>query len=353
MKKFRVLLLTFVVAVTMMASSLSVFAVQGNASKASATVPTLTKEVTLAEGVTMPATTFEFTAEPAENADGVDTPDTPEGAPTSFVTTVNGARTVGDGAAKTFTGALNVPDTWAVGEYTYKIKETAPTKTTDASGWTKIDTAEYYLHVYAKNDGSVLYSITKTNEVGAEKVPDAEFKFSNEYQNNDGELTVSKTVDNPEYVPADTDYSFTITFTENGSAKVPATITGKIGEGESAKTVTVTNGSGTFKLKKDESVKFTDLPVGLKYQVVEAKPSHASYKETSITVNGTAVAGGEERDTGVNKITETANTAAYTNVYDEVTITGVIMNVLPFVMMIAIAGAAAMYVVSRRRKMAR
>lgn len=59
-------------------------------------------------------------------------------------------------------------------------------------------------------------------------------------------------------------------------------------------------------------------------------------------------------DTGDKKITETPNSAAYTNVYDEVTITGVIMNVLPFVMMIAIAGAAAaMYVVSRRRKMAR
>jgi hypothetical protein len=350
MKKFRVLLLTFVVAVTMMAGSLSVFAVQGDTSKASATVPTLTKEVTLAEGVTMPLTAFEFTATLTSNADQVDTP---AGAPQSFVTTVSGAQTVGDGNAKTFTGALNVPDTWAVGEYTYEITETAPTQTTGKTGWTKIDTAKYYLHVYAKNDNTVLYSITKTNAVNAEKVPDAEFKFSNEYENNNGELTVSKTVDHPEYVPADTEYEFTITFTENGSAKVPATITGKIGEGESAKTVTVTNGSGTFKLKKDESVKFTDLPVGLKYQVVEEEPSHASYKETSITVNGTAVDGGG-RDTGVNKITETANTAAYTNVYDEVTITGVIMNVLPFVMMIAIAGAAAaMYVVSRRRKMAR
>ena len=343
MKKFRVLLLTFVVAVTMMASSLSVFAVQGNASEASATVPTLTKEVTIAEGVTMPETAFEFTAELTTNADNVDTP---AGATQSFVTTVSGAETVGTGTALTFTGALNVPTTWAVGEYTYEITETAPTQTAEATGWTTIDTAKYYLHVYAKNDNTVLYSITKTNEVGAEKVPDEEFKFSNEYENNDGELTVSKAVTNPEYVPADTEYTFTLTFTTNGSAAAPDSVTGTKG----TETITVSNG-GTFTLKNNESIKFENLPVGVQYQVVETAPTHASYKETSIVVDGTNVSG---LDTGAKKITETANSAAYTNVYAEVTITGVIMNVLPFVMMIAIGGAAAaMYVVSRRRKMAR
>ena len=110
----------------------------------------------------------------------------------------------------------------------------------------------------------------------------------------------------------------------------------------------------TFSLAHGEQVEFKNLPIGATYTVSEAGADN--YTATA-TVDGTAQAAGvkgQGTTTTSTLVDADGSTTAVDNEAEDITVTGVIMNILPFVMMIAIGGAAAaMYVASRRRKMAR
>ena len=105
-------------------------------------------------------------------------------------------------------------------------------------------------------------------------------------------------------------------------------------------------------------MKFTGLPVGTKITVTEA--GAANYKASaSVVLNGataTTVAAGKYHedltavDGNKDKLGQNKNTVDVTNTYNHVPTTGIIMNTLPYVLMIALCGAALFGFVAFKRR---
>ncbi|MDR2686530.1 MAG: hypothetical protein LBB75_02165 [Oscillospiraceae bacterium] len=111
----------------------------------------------------------------------------------------------------------------------------------------------------------------------------------------------------------------------------------------------------TFSLKHGQKLVFIDTPVGTSYEVTEINPT--DYKpHYTITTNGTPaaeVAGSLSASlaTGTQWAGEATNKAAYRNERDDITPTGLNLNDLPFIGMIALAfGAVAAVAVAKARK---
>lgn len=110
-------------------------------------------------------------------------------------------------------------------------------------------------------------------------------------------------------------------------------------------------------LKHDQSLVFTDLTVGAEFTVEEAaEPNYvATYMQT--VNNGTPTAGNSNTaenlacKTASALIGEGTNSVAFTNTYRTITPTGVIVNNLPYVMILILAAGSFMaFVVVKSRK---
>lgn len=274
------------------------------------------------------------------------------------------------------------------GKYEYTVKETAsePAITNSEHEKLLMSKAEYKMDVYVvenpvgtfkvdqivvnktKNDkgadegGKVDISGDKTNntfnfvntyvqEAGTgtdPTTPDPDYKKN-------GALKVSKTIDAQGETPSTTDsFSFTakFVFPEGTDA---TTLGGVKGNG---KDVTLTEGAYTFTLKHEENMKFTGLPVGTKITVKET--GAVNYKgSASVVLNGgdaKIVAAGKYHedltavDGNNDKLGQNKNTVDVTNTYNHVPTTGIIMNTLPYVLMIALCGAALFGFVAFKRR---
>ena len=110
----------------------------------------------------------------------------------------------------------------------------------------------------------------------------------------------------------------------------------------------------TFKLKHGQDVKFTGLPVGTKISVTEsATPNYKGSAER--TFNGVAQTKIEatkydEAITVTNTLGQKQNKVAVTNTYNYVPTTGIIMNTLPYVLMVVLCAAALFGFVAFKRK---
>lgn len=300
--------------------------------------PTVNKDVKVAEGLKLPATTFTFTATQVANEDGTTAPAQVK---LNDVTVSYDGETSASDLKKSV--AFDLSGITAPGEYTYEIAETNG----DADHWT-YDSQKYYMQVLVKTDGTKTYTITKQKGDTANK--ENGFDFTNSYNKN-ASLTVTKAVVNPEY-EADADYTFTITFAKGENANEVPDLTQV--EGNTGLTKN-SDGTYTFTLKNKGEITINGIPAGTKYTISEAKPSSKNYKSTKIeqTVNGAdAKVTTEDLATkDAQVIGEGQNVAAYTNTYEKVTPTGIIMSIAPYIALIAIAaGAAALYLASRRRR---
>ena len=148
-------------------------------------------------------------------------------------------------------------------------------------------------------------------------------------------------------------FDFTANF-EFPAGTDAATLGGVKGNGSD---VTLKNGQCTFQLGHNENMKFTGLPVGTKITVTEA--AKANYKGSAkVTINGveqtaiTATKYNEEIKVENKKLGQKKNTVDVTNRYNNVPTTGIIMNTLPYVLMIALCGAALTAFVAFKRKKA-
>ena len=271
-------------------------------------------------------------------------------------------------------------------EYTVKEKESNPVINDSANEKLIMSKAEYKMDIYVvenpvgtfkvdqivvnktKNDkgadegGKVDISGDKTNNTfnfvntyvqeagtGTDPTnPDPDYKKN-------GALKVSKTIDAQGETPSTTDsFSFTakFIFPEGTDA---TTLGGVKGNG---KDVSLTEGAYTFTLKHNDSLKFTGLPVGTKITVKET--GAANYKASaSVVLNGgdaKIVAAGKYHEdlTAVDgdndKLGQNKNTVDVTNTYNHVPTTGIIMNTLPYVLMIALCGAALFGFVAFKRR---
>lgn len=269
-------------------------------------------------------------------------------------------------------------------EYTVKEKESNPVINDSANEKLIMSKAEYKMDVYVVENpvgtfkvDQIVVNKTK-NDKGADEGGKVDisgdqtkntFNFVNTYvqeagtgtdptnpdpdYKKNGALKVSKTIDAQGETPSTTDsFSFTakFIFPEGTDA---TTLGGVKGNG---KDVTLTEGAYTFTLKHEENMKFTGLPVGTKITVTEA--GAANYKgSASVVLNGgdaKIVAAGKYHEdlTAVDgdKLGQNKNTVDVTNTYNHVPTTGIIMNTLPYVLMIALCGAALFGFVAFKRR---
>lgn len=272
------------------------------------------------------------------------------------------------------------------GKYEYTVKETEsdPVITDSAHEKLLMSKAEYKMTVYVVEDTAGAFKVdhiavnkTKNDEgnpaegkvdIGG-NVDSNTFNFVNTYvqeagtgpnpstpdptYNDNGALKVSKTiVANGGTLDTEKTFDFTATFAFPKGTNA-STLGGVKGNGTD---VSLTGNTCTFTLKHGDKMKFTGLPVGTTITVKET--GAANYKgSASVVLDGataTPVAAGKYHEdlTAVTngRLGQNTNTVDVTNTYNNVPTTGIIMNTLPYVLMIALCGAALFGFVAFKRR---
>lgn len=299
------------------------------------------------------------------------------------------------GSYKKVSGEITFGNFTEAGKYEYTVKESAATPGVTDGEHEKLimSQAEYTMDVYVveRTNGTLRIEkiiVTKTkndkgeNDSTTGKVDSGNnvnrngFNFTNTYvqeagtgtdptnPNPDpddyakyGSLNVAKkvilnTADNAATLPTDK-FDFTVKF--EFPAGTDATTLGGVKKNGEAVTL-ATDGTTTFQLGHNENMKFTGLPVGTEITVTET--GVANYKASAkVFLNGVqqeAVAASKYNEllTAVNgdKLGQNKNTVDVTNRYNNVPTTGIIMNTLPYVLMIALCGAALFGFVAFKRR---
>jgi hypothetical protein len=334
--------MTLLLALGAAATGLTAHAATGDTTKPEA--PSVEKTVKVAEGVTLPNTTFTYTATQVDNADKTLAPAQVGLDPVTI--SYDGEKST---STLTKTAAFDLSPITKTGEYTYEVKETPGQS---GVGWT-YDLQTYYLQVLVNKDGDKTYTITKTKGDTAKK--ETAFKFTNTYSKNTS-LSVTKNVTNSTYIDKDQKYTFTATFTDPSTSKIDMTkitVTGvdpqDVSVSEKTKTI-------TFSLTDGQTAKFDSVPAGAKVAVEETNTADLkNWKSASFSAksDGKKISEPTTTATSISNVLvgENENSITVANTFQDTTVTGVITQIAPFVAMIAIAaGAAALYLVSRRRR---
>ena len=285
---------------------------------------------------------------------------------------------------KTKRAKVLFPEWTDAGKYEYTVTETVatPAITDEAHQKMIMSQAEYTMDVYVSNVGNgyeisnIIVNKTKddkgTAATGKVDISDTDnngFKFTNTYvqeagtgtdptnpdptYNKDGSLNVTKAVvANGGTLDADKEFDFTATF--NFPTGTDANTLGGVKNAGGNKITINEDGTYTFKLKAYKNMKFTGVPVGTKISVKES--ATPNYKGSAVSVfNGQSQAKVEaskynEDITVKNTLGQKQNKVDVTNTYNYVPTTGIIMNTLPYVLMIALCGAALMAFVAFKRR---
>ena len=283
---------------------------------------------------------------------------------------------------------VNFPTFTEAGEYEYTVTETQTADPAVADGEHEkmiMSKAEYTMDVYVteNTEGNLVIDNIIVKKMKDDKGDDAQgtkvtdigdtdtngFNFTNTYvqeagtgtnpttpdpdYTNYGSLNVSKTIDaNGGTADTAKQFDFTATFKFPAGTDA-ATLGGVKGNGA---TITIgQDGTYSFKLKTTESMKFTGVPVGTEIAVTES--GTANYKgSAAVVINGTtqdtvtATKYGEAITVSEKFLGQKKNTVDVTNTYNYVPTTGIIMNTLPYVLMIALCGVALIAFVGFKRR---
>lgn len=279
---------------------------------------------------------------------------------------------------------VSFPKWTDAGKYEYTVKETGATpEITDEKHQKMImSKAEYTMDVYVSNSGSgleisnIIVNKTKddkgTATTGKVDISDTDkngFNFTNTYvqeagtgtdpanpdptYNKDGSLNVTKVIEaNGGTVDTAKEFDFTATF--KFPTGTDANTLGGVKDADGNTIAINEAGTYTFKLKANKNMKFTGVPVGTKISVVEsATPNYKGSAESVFNgVSQTKVEASkyDEAITVKNTLGQKQNKVDVTNTYNYVPTTGIIMNTLPYVLMIALCGAALMAFVAFKRR---
>lgn len=310
------------------------------------TVP-ITKEFEMADGLRTPEVTFKFTA----------TSQTQDALPATITDVTyqagetgklkDGKYVISKDTAISFTG-----DWKHAGEYVYTVTESKENPISNVT----YDTSSYTLRVYVINGTNGL----EIEKITAEKANGKTNKilFTNTYAKNDATLTIEKNTTGT-YADKTKEFNFEITFTKSPMSD-QTTFAGKIG----SEPVECTAGTAKpFTLADGEQLVFSNLPVGTTYVVKELEASDGytpsvtvvENKTTTLT-NKTVAQEGDALDTlkqdgTKNLVGENENKVTFTNTHKGVVPTGILMNNLPFILLVAVAIVAfvSLAVIKRRR----
>lgn len=268
-------------------------------------------------------------------------------------------------------------------EYTVTENETATLAVTNGEHEKMImSKAEYTMDVYVEDTNSgcqianIIVNKTKDdkggNATGKVDISNTEtngFKFTNTYVQEAGtgdipstpgddytkygSLNVSKKINANGADSASATDSFSFKATFNFPTGTDASTLG--GVKANGKAITLTDGACDFTLKNGETEKFTGLPVGTTMTVTES--ATPNYKGSAdVTINGvnedSIVASKYDAPITVSdkKLGQKKNAVDVTNTYNNVPLTGIIMNNLPYIAMIVIGAAALVVYVQNKRK---
>ena len=357
----------------------------------------INKVLNIAEGITTPEATFTFTFTPktgtSSNGAPYETIDSSNGQITDKNVSYSGTDVLAPGqtSIKKETGDIfrEVNYTHA-GEYVYTVaeKQNVGWKVIQKNGspidFMTYDNRNYEMHVIVKNKttgGTYISSVyfkqvspsvngkVKPSESGTTYKYDL---FTNIYRKNAGKITdpnepnpnkpnVSKVDPNAKSLvikkvvsgaTADKskDFTFKLTFTK-ASTETSQSITGKIGE--TSKTF-VYGQETTITLRHDQSLVFDTIPAGTRYKLVETGSqgytASAAYKENGASKNQAGTVSTNFTQDSI-LIGEKPNDNTSTNSLPDVTPTGLLIDNLPFILMIGL-GLAGFVVLSKKRRQA-
>ena len=293
------------------------------------TVGEVCKHFEMAEGIAAPEVTFYFTAEKV-------TADAPNATIGSLTYSNADTAEVKNGLSSFDKEADITFETFPhAGLYEYTIRETAGTE----NGIT-YDTAAYHLNVYVVNEenGNLEVRSITAEKDGAKQ---DELSFTNTYRKNSS-LTISKSTEGM-HADKTKDFEFTIKFeraaTESDEIDV---YTVRIGE----ETVNCkVDEETTFELHDGESLVFDCLPAGTHYVVSEIAEEDGYTPSIKVVENGvqtleTTVSekeGISSAKTGITLVGEGTNKVEFTNTYQDIALTGIALNNLPFIILIILA----------------
>lgn len=286
--------------------------------------------------------------------------------------------------SKTKRAQVTFPEWPDAGKYEYTVTETAATpEITDEEHQKMImSQAEYTMDVYVTNGDSgleianIIVNKTKddkgTSATGKVDISDTDkngFNFTNTYAQeagtgtdptnpdptytDDGSLNVTKKI-NANGGTLDTKKAFGFTATFTFPKGTDATTLGGVKDAD-GKIITI-NEDGTYKftLTANKNMKFTGVPVGTQISVVEsATPNYKGSAESVFNGQKQTPVEASKYNTAfniANTLGQKQNKVVVTNTYDYVPTTGIIMNTLPYVLMIALCGAALMAFVAFKHR---
>ena len=339
----------------LMAGMLTMSLCAGTAVMAEEVVPTvgqadITKNLQIAEGITVPDTTFTFNI--TQTAGDETTVAKTTTAAFNADTVTNDL--VSKAATTELADASKYPH---AGVYTFTVSE----KKGDVTDMT-YDEKAYTVNVYVVNDGNGLKVDSITANDGTAKVTD--MSFDNTYVK-DSSLTIKKEVTGTQ-ADRTKHFNFTINMTK-ASTDTRASYTGTIVKGDKCtkthRNVVLTfDGSGKatadVELCDGDTITFDNIAAGTRYTVTEAGAEDGYTPSVAVVENGGAAqkATAKTETDGIsadNKlIGENTNSVVFTNAYADTPVTGVIINNIPYVVLVAVAVCAlvALVLINRRRQ---
>ncbi len=275
---------------------------------------------------TSPAETFTLVQDGKGRVTNGDATEAPALGTITGATYEEGAATV-SGTTGDITVAL--PEYTNVGVYEYTLKEVAGT----TAGVTYYDKGiKLVVTVVNDNNGKLRIAAVHTESTGEAKSD----KFPNTYKA--GELDVSKTVignlgDKNKYF----EFKVTLTGEEGKTYAKSYAVSGANNEGNPT-SVEVKAGEKkeyTFKLKHGDTITIANLPYGVKYTVTETAAEGYTTEKTG--------------DTG--EINAADQAAKFTNTKEGSIDTGVVLNNMPYILVLAVlAAGVAVFIIRKRRE---
>lgn len=369
------------------------------------TTPSIYKEILKDAGTTTPtqAVTYEVAKEDFNGTGTTTNLPAIDDVVISFAAGDTGTAQPNGTVKVTKSEAIDIPSTGIsgfakAGEYVYIISEKDSSAISESNATMSKSQVQYRMHVFVQNAsgggieiaGIAVYQITDENGVeitNPEKI-DADTEatgiaFSSTYRKIAGSKDVTGTTDytsfklskTTEGSLADLDQTFTFTLNFKASPLHTASGTYTYSVMEGATTVSTNtftlSGAGatetvTVNLKNGQEVVFINLPTGTTFYGVET--GFGSYVPTgTLITNGQEISptlsaeAGEDLLINVDSaqapntlLGENTNSAAVKNTYNSVSITGILLDNLPFIILIAVGVAGfGFYAVNRKRNAVR
>jgi hypothetical protein len=354
-KKLITLFLAFAMVLTM--GAVSAMAEDGATLYDDLSKAELDKELTVADGIDISAVkdfTFSFTAKATDTSTVAETPAIAE--QTVTVGAQSGGKATGKVALSEVFSGKTFPH---AGVYMYEVVETTEgfddkAATTDKVETLTVDSTKYNVRVYVVNgtNGTEVQGITVAKVSGEteEKVdPTSDgFIFKNEYKEEltpaDGVvLTVSKSITG-NYADKTKTFPVTVTLTLPSTATAADVALADDSKG------TLSGTTVTADLADGDAIKFSKLPAGTTFTVAETQDAAYKSKITGfVATEDTALVDGNREVAGKGPVVEAGKTVSIENNRADLIPTGIVINNLPYIMLVVIAAAGILYLTKKRR----